>query len=139
MYKTREKLFEDLKELSHKVDFLSSIVQNGGDIPKEELDLWVNNIDTVMFRLTTIKKQVVEYVTSTEETDMDGLLEAIRDCLLALTNKVEPTVENLELIARNVPNSVKEPALKYGWADLDVRDDLFLWLRDNMKVNNEKI
>lgn len=57
--------------------------------------------------------------------------DVIHDCLVDLFPRLEPTDERITAVADGLPQNVKTLAAEWGWNDTEVRDKVFVWIREN--------
>lgn len=56
----------------------------------------------------------------------------IRDIFSSVTGSV-PTQQQVKLVSTKLPETVEFLALQWGWNDTEVRDFIYLWIKDNLE------
>ncbi|MCY9311692.1 hypothetical protein MOF23_22430 [Bacillus inaquosorum] len=55
----------------------------------------------------------------------------INDLFVDIFGRV-PTNDEIKFISNVIPSAIHEDAIKWGWEDTEVRESLYIWLKDKM-------
>jgi len=65
--------------------------------------------------------------------------DTIHNCFVDLISEVEPTIENIEAIAKKLPNDIIAMGTYWGWGDTEVRGMVYRWIDKNVRTFKDKI
>lgn len=69
---------------------------------------------------------------------MDDLMISIHDTYIDYTG-ISLNVSQIEVIVELLPKEIVLKAEMWGGGDTEVRDDIFLWVRDDLKRRHNKV